>query len=104
MGKKVIKRLMAKDGSTYQKEGQQKNGYMRCGVMLKDDQNGEISIKISGLPISFDGWLSAWDLEGKNINNQQAQQQQPQQYQQAQQQGQQQPTQQGQDDFSDIPF
>lgn len=76
MTKKVIKRLMAKDGSTYQKNGQTKNGYMRCGIILKDDQDGSISIKISGLPIAFDGWLSAWDLEGQNAQNQAGMQQQ----------------------------
>ena len=78
MGKRAIKRLMAKDGSTYQKNGETKNGYMRCGVMLKDDQTGEISIKISGLPIAFDGWLSSWDMEGQKVQQDAGLQQAPQ--------------------------
>lgn len=88
MSKKVIKRLMAKDGSTYQKNGETKNGYMRCGVLLQDDQNGELTIKITGLPIHFDGWLSTWELEGQSAvnkaNNQQGGQQQAQQQNQQQ--------------------
>ena len=83
---------MAKDGSTYQKEGQTKNGYMECGVIMENDQ-GERSYKIKGLPINFDGWLNEWDLRGANIANNaglnnKAPQQAPQQnYQQQPQQG-----------------
>ena len=118
MTKRAIKRLMAKDGSTYTgKDGSQKNGYTRCGVLLKDDQTGEAAIKINTLPVNFDGWISFWDMEGDKVKQdaglnqsspQQYQQQQaPQQYQQQQapQQYQQQQAPQGFDDFDDdIPF
>lgn len=83
---KVIKRLMAKDGGTYQKDGQTKNSYMQCGVVMIDEATGERSYKIKGYPINFDGWLNEWDLPGENIANnaglnqpQQMQQQAPQQ-------------------------
>ena len=68
MAKKAIKRLMAKDGSTYRgADGSTKNGYMRCGVLMQDEENGEMSVKITGLPINFDGWLNCWDLEGQKV-------------------------------------
>lgn len=82
MSKRVIKRLMAKDGSTYQKDGQTKNGYMECGVVLEDD-SGERSYKIKGLPINFDGWLGEWELRAANTGAQAGLNQPQQGYQQA---------------------
>ncbi len=79
---KVIKRLMAKDGSTYQKDGQTKNGYMECGVVMEDEK-GQRSYKIKGLPINFDGWLGEWDLRGANVANSSGLNQKPAQQQQA---------------------
>ena len=58
----VIKKIMAKKG-TYMKDGQEKNAYMQCGVMM-ENENG-VSIKLDALPTQFDGWLSLWDLDTK---------------------------------------
>ena len=60
---------MAKDGGTYQKDGQTKNSYMECGVVMENEQ-GERSYKIKGLPVNFDGWLNEWDLRGAHTANQ----------------------------------
>lgn len=81
MAKKVIKKLMAKNGSTYTgNDGQQKNSYTRCGVLMIDTDTKEVSIKIEALPIDFNGWINCWDLDGDNVKekaglNQGAQQQ-----------------------------
>ena len=46
--------LSAKNG-TYEKDGQEKTRYLRCGVVL-ETRNG-LAAKIECLPVAFDGWL-----------------------------------------------
>ena len=47
--------LTAKSG-TYMKDGQEKNSYTRCGVVLTTKDGGFI-VKIEALPVNFDGWM-----------------------------------------------
>ncbi len=56
----------------YQKDGQDKNKYMNCGVILKDE-NGRSCIKLSCLPFKEDGtvasFLSIYPVEKKDEPN-----------------------------------
>jgi len=63
MSMKPIKRLTAKKG-TYpdQQTGDQKNAYMNVGVLMQDEK-GDYCVKIEALPVNFDGWINAWDLD-----------------------------------------
>lgn len=81
MSKTVIKRLMAKNGSTYpdQKTGEQKNSYTRCGVLMQDDSTGEFTVKVEALPVNFDGWLNCWELDGDKVKQDSGMNQAPQQ-------------------------
>ena len=97
MGMKRIKRMRArtekyKDRNT----GQEKQGYITCGYLLEKD-DGDLVVKLDSIPVGFDGWLFAGDLESKQALQNSGMQAQPRPQNQQQQQ------QQGEFD-DDIPF
>lgn len=47
--------LRAKSGTYTDKAGQEKNSYVRCGVLMETSK-GQF-IKLEALPIAFDGWI-----------------------------------------------
>ena len=65
----VIKKVIAKKGTYTDHNGNEKNSYMQCGVLIQNN-DGDLSVKLEGLPTSFDGWLSMWDMEPRGGNNQ----------------------------------
>jgi len=68
MSMKPIKRLTAKKGTYQDKQtGDQKNAYMNVGVLMQDE-NGEYCMKIEALPVNFDGWINAWEMDNEKQN------------------------------------
>lgn len=57
----IKKYLTAKSGTYKNKQGEEKNSYTRCGVLM-ETKNGDM-IKLEALPINFDGWLYMQDPE-----------------------------------------
>lgn len=55
---KVKYEVMAKAG-TYEKAGETKTRWHRCGVVLQSDKG--FSLKLESLPIQFDGWLNFFE-------------------------------------------
>lgn len=94
MGKKYD--VVAVTGKYTNSQGEEKNRYMNCGVVIEKD--GKLSMKLEGLPVGdyWNGWLSFFEPRQQGQNNQQQGQQQGQRQQQA-------PAQRNDDPFADKP-
>ena len=62
MASKIIYNVVAKTGSYVDREGNQKNRWTKCGIVLQNDQ-GQCSMKLEQLPVgmaSEDGSAGLW--------------------------------------------
>jgi len=58
---KRIKKLVAVTGE-YEKDGQTKKQYANIGSLFQRE-DGSMAIKIDTIPVNFNGWASAYDLD-----------------------------------------
>ena len=61
---KPIRKLVASNGE-YTKDGVTKTRWQRIGTMFKDDENGNISIKVDVIPVGpeWSGWVKAFPMD-----------------------------------------
>ncbi len=52
----IVYEISAKSGTYKDKQGNEKNSYTRCGVVMTTKNGGQMA-KIEALPVHFDGWL-----------------------------------------------
>jgi hypothetical protein len=52
--------------------GQEKSRYQRIGILFKDDETNEVSLKLEALPLSneWTGWVNFYDRETKQVQQQ----------------------------------
>ena len=55
---------MATTGTYTDRNGQEKRRYLTVGKLFQRD-DGSMSMKIDAIPVNFDGWLNAYDLDEK---------------------------------------
>lgn len=56
---KVVYEVMAKTGKYTDKNGQEKNRWAKCGVILQGDKG--LSLKLETIPVGSDGWFSLFE-------------------------------------------
>jgi hypothetical protein len=71
--------LTAKSGQYKDAQGNLKNSYVRCGVVMNGKNDGEYVIKLEALPVNFDGWIYMNKPEPKGQGGQRRPQARPQQ-------------------------
>ncbi len=68
---KPFKKLVAITGTYTNREGQEKNRYQRVGTLFKRDDDSLVA-KYECIPIGWDGWANAYDLDEDRQQNNQA--------------------------------
>jgi hypothetical protein len=65
MSMKKFGDLMASTGEYTDSQGRKAKRWTRCGVLMKDDVNGSMSIKLDCVPVSptWSGWLAVRNVE-----------------------------------------
>ena len=78
MAMKLFKEVKVSTGEYTNAQGEEKKSYSKVGILLKDDDNGRMAIKLDTLPmgqIGNDGkmacWLSLFDPYDKDAQPQQ---------------------------------
>ena len=56
--------VFTKNGTYKDSSGQEKNRWFRMGVCFQNDK-GQLSIKIDGVPVNWDGWMSLMEPKPK---------------------------------------
>ena len=56
--------VFTKNGTYKDSNGQEKNRWFRMGVCFQNDK-GQLSIKIDGVPVNWDGWMSLMEPKPK---------------------------------------
>lgn len=64
---KVVYEVAAKTGKYIDKNGQEKNRWTKCGVILQGEKG--LSLKLEVIPVGFDGWLSLFEPKERQQNN-----------------------------------
>jgi hypothetical protein len=54
-----------KNGTYKDSNGQEKNRWFRMGVCFQNDK-GQLSIKVDGVPVNWDGWISLMEPKPKD--------------------------------------
>jgi hypothetical protein len=57
--------VFTKNGTYKDSNGQEKNRWFRMGVCFQNDK-GQLSIKIDGVPVNWDGWMSLMEPKPKD--------------------------------------
>ena len=57
--------LMASTGEFTDAEGKKAKRWLKCGVVMRDDTNGSLSIKLDAVPVSpsWSGWLAIRNID-----------------------------------------
>lgn len=60
--------LMASVGEYTDQTGKKAKRWTRCGVVMRDDKSGALSIKVDAVPIgpTWSGWFSVKNIDGTN--------------------------------------
>lgn len=60
--------LMASCGEFRDQRGRKAKRWIRCGVVMRDDRSGALSVKLDAVPVRPDwsGWLAVKNIEGVN--------------------------------------
>lgn len=60
---KIVYEVVAITGKYTNREGVEKNRYVKCGVILQGDKG--LSMKLESLPVVSDGWFQLYEPKEK---------------------------------------
>ena len=60
---KIVYEVVAITGKYTNREGVEKNRYVKCGVILQGDKG--LSMKLESLPVVSDGWFQLYEPKPK---------------------------------------
>ena len=60
---KIVYEVVAITGKYTNRDGVEKNRYVKCGVVLQGDKG--LSMKLESLPVSSDGWFQLYEPKPK---------------------------------------
>lgn len=60
--------VMASTGEFTDRDGRRAKRWVRCGVVMRDDRSGALSIKLDAVPVApgWSGWFAVRNIDGRS--------------------------------------